>query len=256
MKHKRLASAVVAIAIAALFIPVAIAEEEKAKGPELDEGAKKLMEGWKTKRYHLADQGLKKASCNLSVKANSPMGAMAVDGSYVWDGAKSTLKWKDPAMGALMEQGGPGLTSMFEEWFDAEKFNKDMAGAKITSSQDGEHTLLKVEGKTESGLSEMRFDKEGVLRKVVIKMDNPQAGEMTMKFDVKHEDVDGKLLQSGYEGTLTFAMGEVKIGVTLTFETKGKYRIPVKLVNSSDFGGQKSEQAITFSDWKFDDDVK
>ena len=258
MKHKQIAITVIAaLAITALFIPVAFAEEEKAKGPELDEGAKKLWEGWKKKEYHLSQKGLKKASFKFAMKAGGPMGGMNTDGTYTWDGQKGAVKFADPAMGAMLAQSGQDVGKMYEEWFVANKAEKDLAGTKITSSQDGEYTLLKVDGKNEAGISEMRFDKEGVLKKMLIKQNSPQmGGEMTIKFEIKYEEYEGQLLSAGYDGTVKSAMGEMKMSVSISYETKGKYRVPVKHVNSIEFGGQEMKRTTDFTDWKFDDDVK
>jgi len=265
MANKVTLSAVVALlGIAAFCVPAAIAQEEqkpvveeKAKGPELDEGAQKIWDAWKKKEYHLARDGLTKASFKFAMKGGGPMGGMNVDGSYVWDGKKGTVKWDDPNMGAMMSQGGRDPGEMYAEWFAADKAEKDLAGVKITSSQDGEHTLLKAEGKSESGISEMRFDKEGVLRKMLIKQNSPQmGGEMTIKFDVEYEEHEGKLLKTGYAGTVASAMGEMKLSVSIAYETKGKYRVPVKHVNTINFGGQEMTRTTDFSDWKFDDEVK
>jgi hypothetical protein len=243
---------------ALLWLPAALAQEaekEKPKGPQMDELSQKLVESWEKSRYHLGRLGVKKASCKAQFKMSRMGQETTVNFTYKWDGAKGEIEWENPQMGAMLSQQGRFQES-FDEEFRLDSFKKSLGTAKCTAKATEEGSVITVEGKTKAGYKSLTFDKHGVLTQIAMEVEG-QMGPQKISFKLSYTKVDGKYLRSGQEGEVETAMGRMAMSGKLTYAKVGDYQVKQKLATEISMGGTPmGAHSMTFSDWKFNDDVK
>ena len=243
--------------IACAFTALAWAQEE-ATEPEWDAASKKLLNEWEAKTYHLGRAGVEKATCTIEVSLQGPMtGPMSMNGTYKWDGEKSSLEWDNSQMASMLQ--GQGFSEdMLEEHFK-EGANLDVFGkCKLTAESTDDGTKISVEGENKSHLTAMYFDANGTMTKADAMVDPGMGQKMPMTIAFEYAQVDGKCYPKTWTVEMEIPqMGKVVDKTEITTEKVGEYWVTTKQHSTSNMGGQPmGTRTITIKDWKFNDDVE
>lgn len=229
---------------------------DKKADVQMDEASKKLFDAWENMHHHAGKAGAKKASVRWEASVESMMGAMKGKATYVWDGKKGHTKWDNEMVGQMLSQEGWGQ-DVLDGNFESDSMLKTMKGLKLTATPGENGTAVKAEGKSEAGYSSFQFDKDGLLTTMVMENNEPPMGPMTITLTFRYTKVGEKYLMSGWDVKVPVpGMGEYTGTATITWQKVGDYHVYAKAEVKGTMGGQPAgSKSLTWSDWKFNDDV-
>ncbi len=244
--------------------PVAVAPQEK-KPVEMDGPARTTIDKWNAMAYHLGTAGVKKISFKMEVILPLKL-QMNVDqappkmkgiGSYYFDGSKKnpkgSLTWdNDYVRGQMTRQGWD--PEHLDLNFIAAGWLRTLDDCKLTA-KDGadDETCLIVEGNSKEFFRELRFNKEGVLTRVILEIPRPNDGPAWAESIRTYKMVDGKHLLTGWKTDAP--------DLNWVFEFKfiyrqvGKFHVLDHVVENATHEGKPESKILRFKDYKFNDDA-
>lgn len=179
-------------------------------GRDLEAPARDLGEG---EALPPRPRGGPPATCTCKATLAQPNGEpKTATGTYRWDGAKGSLRWDDPAVGALLARQGWSVRS-FDSLFRDDIFLNALRPARLTAKPDGKGTTVVVDGAPGSGFTSLRFDADGVLA---------SAKGPALSIDWHYERAGDHYLLTGW--TITLA-GGARDTARVTYGRQGPYRV-------------------------------
>jgi hypothetical protein len=243
-----------------VFAVFACAEEPQDPAlPEMDDLARKTIEAWDAKEYHLGRAGVKRATCAVDVTLPSYLGvARTFKGAFLWDGVQAGTRWPDDGLddeawgeadwGGEADRGDLGLSDWCDSWrvdpwWKGQRFRK----AKMRGRR-GDDGGVTVEFTASDEPHVLSFDADGVLTKA-----EWGTGQWKRTQELVYERCGDKYLLKGSKtGGSSTCKAEIR------HETVAGYQVPqsIRMVVTvtSDEGTAVSE--ARFTDWKFDDAAK
>ncbi|MCA8958629.1 MAG: hypothetical protein KDC87_21310, partial [Planctomycetes bacterium] len=168
-------------------------------GIRMDALSRKTLDRWQKLEYHLGRAGIDKLSMTIHFENDGSLGKHKVDGTYKFDGDKSTLAWKDTKMTGMLAERGLTV-QMFERWIKPEGIRPELKDTKLTATPVDGGVKIAVDGKTTAGYRAFTFGADGVARSITLCGDE---GEPESTIDLTYERVGTRHRASGWTSEFT-----------------------------------------------------